>query len=155
MKKSGVKVIATNRKARHDYHLLDTYEAGIILTGPEIKSVRANKVNLRHSYVQERNGELWLFECNIAAYDRAGYEKQDPTRPRKLLLHKKEVEKIIESLATKGLTMVPTKLYLKNGWAKVEIALARGKKQYDKRQTLAKRDAKRQIERALKKKYHP
>lgn len=153
MKKSGIKVISNNRRARHDYHLLDTYEAGIVLTGPEIKSVRANQVSLRHAFVQARDGELWLMEANIAAYDRAGYEKQDPTRPRKLLLHKREVAKIMEALATKGLTMVPTKLYLRDGWAKVEIALARGKKQFDKRQTLAKRDAKRQVERALKEKY--
>ncbi len=153
MSKSGIKVITTNRKARHDYHLLETFEAGLVLTGPEIKSVRAHKVSLRHSYVQARGGELWLFEANIAAYDRAGYEKQDPTRPRKLLLHKREMDEIMEALATKGLTMVPTKLYLRNGWAKVEVALARGKKQYDKRQQLAKRDAKRQVERALKEKY--
>lgn len=153
MKKSGIKVISTNRKARHDYLLLETYEAGLVLTGPEIKSVRANKVSLRHSYVQAKGGELWLFEANIAVYDRGGYEKQDPTRPRKLLLRKREVEKIMEALATKGLTMVPTKLYLRGGWAKVEVALARGKKQYDKRQALARRDAGRQVERALKEKY--
>jgi SsrA-binding protein len=153
MKKSGIKVISTNRKARHDYLLLETYEAGLVLTGPEIKSVRANKVSLRHSYVQAKGGELWLFEANIAVYERGGYEKQDPTRPRKLLLRKREVEKIMEALATKGLTMVPTKLYLRGGWAKVEVALARGKKQYDKRQALARRDAGRQVERALKEKY--
>lgn len=153
MNKSGIKIISKNRKAQHDYVLLDKYEAGLVLTGPEIKSVRANQVNLRHAYVQAKGDELWLFEVNIAAYDRAGYEQQDPTRPRKLLLHKREIAKIMEALATKGLTMVPTKLYLRNGWAKVEIALARGKKQFDKRQSLAKRDAKRQVERALKEKY--
>ncbi len=153
MKKRGIKVISTNRRAKHDYELLDRYEAGLVLTGPEIKSIRAHKVNLQHSYVQVKGGELWLFEANIAPYDRAGYEKQDPTRPRKLLLHKREVAKIIDSLATKGLTMVPTKLYLRDGWAKIEIALARGKRQYDKRQAIAKRDAKRQVERALKEKY--
>ena len=130
-----------------------TFVAGLVLTGPELKSVRANKVSLSHSFVQAKDGELWLFEANIAPYDRAGYEKQDPTRPRKLLLHKREIAKIMEALATKGLTMVPTKMYLRDGWAKVEIALARGKKQYDKRQALAKRDAKRQVERALKEKY--
>jgi SsrA-binding protein len=153
MRKQGIKVISTNRRARHDYELLERFEAGLVLTGPEIKSVRANKVSLRHSFVQPMGGELWLFEANIAPYDRAGYQKQDPTRPRKLLLHKRERAKIMEALATKGLTMVPTKLYLRNGWAKVEVALARGKKQYDKRQSLAKRDAKRQVERALKEKY--
>lgn len=153
MKKRAIKVISTNRRAKHDYELLDRYEAGLVLTGPEIKSIRAHKVSLQHSYVQAKGGELWLFEANIAPYDRAGYEKQDPTRPRKLLLHKREMAKIMDSLATKGLTMVPTKLYLRDGWAKIEIALARGKKQYDKRQALAKRDAKRQVERALKEKY--
>lgn len=153
MRNRGNKVIATNRRARHDYVLLERFEAGLVLTGPEIKSVRANKVSLRHSFVQPKGGELWLFEANIAPYDRAGYEKQDPTRPRKLLLHRREVDKIAEALATKGLTMVPTKLYLKNGWAKIEVALARGKKRFDKRQALAKRDAKRQVERALKEKY--
>ncbi len=125
----------------------------MVLTGPEIKSVRANKVSLRHSFVQHKGDELWLFEANIAPYDRAGYEKQDPTRPRKLLLHKREVEEIVEALTTKGLTMVPTKMYLKNGWAKIEVALARGKKKFDKRQSMAERDAKRQVERALKEKY--
>ena len=153
MRQRGIKVISKNRRARHDYELLERFEAGLVLTGPEIKSVRANKVSLRHSFVQAMSGELWLFEANIAPYDRAGYEKQDPTRPRKLLLHKREMAKIMEALATKGLTMVPTRLYLKDGWAKVEVALARGKKQYDKRQAIAKRDAKRQVERALKEKY--
>ena len=153
MARKGIKIISKNRRARHDYHLMDSFEAGLVLTGPEIKSVRANKVSLRHSFVQAKDGELWLFEANIAPYDRAGYEKQDPTRPRKLLLHKREIAKIMEALATKGLTMVPTKMYLRDGWAKVEVALARGKKQYDKRQSLAKRDANRQVERALKEKY--
>ena len=153
MRRQGTKVIATNRRARHDYVLLERYEAGLVLTGPEVKSVRANKVSLRHSYVQQMGGELWLLEANIAHYDRAGYEKQDPTRPRKLLLHRREVDKIVEALTTKGLTMVPTKLYFKDGWAKIEVALARGKKKYDKRQAMAKQDAKRQVERALKEKY--
>jgi SsrA-binding protein len=153
MRKRGMKVIARNRRARHDYVLLERFEAGLVLTGPEIKSVRENKVSLRHSFVQRQGGELWLFEANIAPYDRAGYEKQDPTRPRKLLLHRREVEKISEALTTKGLAMIPTKLYLKDGWAKIEVALARGKKKFDKRQDMAKRDAKRQVERALKEKY--
>jgi SsrA-binding protein len=148
-----MKVIARNRRAKHDYVLLERFEAGLVLTGPEIKSVRENKVSLRHSFVQRQGGELWLFEANIAPYDRAGYEKQDPTRPRKLLLHRREVEKIAEALTTKGLAMIPTKLYLKDGWAKIEVALARGKKKFDKRQDMAKRDAKRQVERALKEKY--
>lgn len=151
--RGGIKVVAKNRRARHDYELLEFYEAGIVLTGTEIKSVRANKVSLQRSYVQNRNNQLWLMECHIAPYEHAGYEQHDPTRPRKLLLHRREINQIIEALTMKGLTMVPTKMYLKDGWAKVEIALARGKKQYDKRADLARRDAKRQVERALREKY--
>lgn len=149
----GIKVIARNRRAKHDYELLDRFEAGLALTGSEIKSVRANKVSLQHSFVQPRNGELWLMEANIAPYKQAGYAGHEPNRPRKLLLHRREINQIIEALTTRGLTMVPTKLYLKDGWAKVEVALARGKKQYDKRRDLAKKDAERQIERALRRKY--
>ncbi len=152
-RKAGNLNIATNRRAKRDYELLDRFEAGIVLTGTEIKSARNHGVSLQRSFVIPRNDELWLIEAHIAPYDFAGHEKHDPTRPRKLLLHRREIEKIIEALTTKGLTMVPTKMYLKGGWAKVEIALARGKKQYDKRADLAKRDAKRQIERALREKY--
>lgn len=153
MRKQGIKIVATNRRARHDYHLLEFFEAGLVLTGTEIKSIRANRVSLQRSYVQVKDGELWLMEMHIADYEFAGYEKHDPTQPRKLLLHRKEISKIVEALATKGLTMIPTRLYLKDGWAKVEVALAKGKKQYDKRADLAKRDAKRQVERALREKY--
>jgi SsrA-binding protein len=152
MTKTGLKIVARNRKASHDYHLLDRFEAGIELTGTEIKSVRSHNVSLRQGYVQVRNGELWLFDVHIAPYERAGYEKHDPDRPRKLLLHRREINKIIGSITNKGLTMVPTKMYLKNGWAKVEVALAKGKKQYDKRAALRKRDADRQVERALREK---
>lgn len=154
MKKSGgIKVVANNRRARHDYELLELFEAGIVLTGSEIKSVRANKVSLQRSFVQNRDGQLWLMECHISPYEHAGYEQHEPTRPRKLLLHRREINQITDALQLKGLTMVPTKMYLKDGWAKVEIALARGKKQYDKRADLAKRDATRQVERALREKY--
>ncbi|GMQ78692.1 MAG: SsrA-binding protein SmpB [Anaerolineae bacterium] len=150
MTKTGLKIVARNRRASHDYHLLDRFEAGIELTGTEIKSVRSHNVNLRRGYVQVRDGELWLFDVHIAPYERAGYEKHDPDRPRKLLLHRREINKIIGSITNKGLTMVPTKMYLKNGWAKVEVVLAKGKKQYDKRAALRKRDADRQVERALR-----
>lgn len=150
---SGIKVITTNRRAAHDYLLLDRFEAGIVLTGTEIKSIRAHNVNLQRSFVQNRGGELWLMEAHIAPYEFAGYEHHDPTRPRKLLLHRREINKIIDALTMKGLTMVPTRLYLRNGKAKVEIALARGKKKYDKRLDMAKRDADRQVERALREKY--
>lgn len=149
----GIKIITTNRRASHDYHLLDRFEAGIVLTGTEIKSVRAHNVNLQRSFVQNRDGELWLMEVYIAPYEFAGHERHDPTRPRKLLLHRREINKIIEALTVRGLTMVPTRIYLRNGKAKVEIALARGKKKYDKRSDLAKRDSNRQVERALREKY--
>jgi SsrA-binding protein len=154
MKKSGgIKVVAKNRRARHDYELLELFEAGLVLTGSEIKSIRDNKVNLQRSYVQQKHGQLWLMEAHIAPYEHASYVQHEPTQPRKLMLHRREIDHIIDSLTLKGLTMVPTKMYLKNGWAKIEVALARGKKQHDKRADLAKRDANRQVERALREKY--
>ena len=146
-------VVARNRRASRDYVLLEQFEAGIVLTGTEIKSVRARQVDLQRSFVQIRRGELWLMEVHIAPYEFAGYDNHDPNRPRKLLLHRREINKIIEALSTKGLTMVPTRMYLKKGWAKVEVALARGKKKYDRRAELAKRDSDRQVERALREKF--
>jgi SsrA-binding protein len=146
----GIKVVAKNRRARHDYDLIEFYEAGLVLTGTEIKSVRANRVSLQHSFVQAKGGELWLVEANIAEYVHGNRENHDPTRPRKLLLHRREIENIIIALTTKGLTAVPTLLYLKNGRAKLEFAVARGKKKFDKRQDMAKRDAQRQVERAFR-----
>jgi SsrA-binding protein len=153
MAQQGFKVVARNRKARHDYVLLDRFEAGLVLYGTEIKSIRANQATLQHSFVIAKRGELWLMEAHIAPYEFASSGQHDPTRPRKLLLHRGEINKIIVALTTKGLAMVPTKMYLKDGWAKIEVALARGKKQHDKRADLAKRDAKRQVERALREKY--
>jgi len=153
MAQQGFKIVARNRKARHDYELLDRFEAGLVLFGSEIKSIRANQVTLQQSFVIVKRGELWLMEAHIAPYEFAGSAQHDPTRPRKLLLHRGEINKIVVALTTKGLTMVPTKMYLKDGWAKLEVALARGKKQHDKRADLAKRDAKRQVERALREKY--
>lgn len=148
---ANVKVIARNKKAFHDYHLEDTFEAGIALMGSEIKSIRANKVSLRDGFVQERGGELWLMNIHIATYDEAGiFGHSDPLRPRKLLLHKREIAQITSRIRERGYTVVPTSIYLSNGRAKVEIALARGKKLYDKRETIAKRDAERQMRRALK-----
>jgi SsrA-binding protein len=149
----GIKIVSNNRRAGHDYLLLDKFEAGLVLTGTEIKSVRANRVNLQRSYVENRNGELWLVEAHIAVYDPASRENHDPDRPRKLLLHRREINKIIGQLAEKGLTVVPTKMYLKDGRAKVEVALAKGKKLYDKRAALAKKESSRQIERELKERY--
>jgi SsrA-binding protein len=153
MKQRGVNVVATNRRAGHDYELLERFEAGLALTGTEAKSVRANKMNLQRSFVQVRDGELWLMDAHIAPYENAGYQRHDPDRPRKLLLHRREINKIVEALSLRGLTMVPTKVYLKDGWAKVEVALAKGKRKFDKRSDLARRDAERQVERALKEKY--
>lgn len=150
---SGKKIIAKNKRARHEYELLDFFEAGLVLTGTEIKSVRANRVSLARSFVQPRDGELWLVEAHIAEYEHGNRQNHEPTRPRKLLLHRREIGKILEELGQKGLTAIPTMLYLKNGRAKLEIALARGKKLHDKRQTLAKRDTDRQVQRALREKF--
>jgi len=146
----GIKIVATNRKATHDYAIEDRFEAGIVLLGTEIKSIRAGQANLREGYVQVRGTELWLVNTHIAPYDPAGREGHDPLRPRKLLLHHKEIAKLLTRTQERGYTIIPLKIYLKNRRAKVEIALARGKRQYDKRETIAKREAGRQIERALK-----
>jgi SsrA-binding protein len=149
----GVKVIATNRKARHEYQFHDTYEAGLVLKGSEIKSIRAGRVSLQEGFVLFDGGEAWLVNVHIAQYDPASQQNHEPKRRRKLLLHRREIERLQSRAQEKGYTVVPTKLYLKDGRAKVEIALARGKKLYDKRQTMAKRDSKRQVERALKDRY--
>lgn len=148
--KSKGKTIATNRKARHDYFIDETCEAGIVLTGTEIKSARAGRVNLRDSYVQVRNGELWLIDTHIAPYKQAGRGSHEPKRPRKLLMQRREINRFQGKVQEKGYTIVPLRFYLKNNkWAKVEIALARGKKLYDKRQAIRKRDAQREMERVL------
>ncbi|HLF28671.1 MAG TPA: SsrA-binding protein SmpB [Anaerolineae bacterium] len=147
---SDIKVVATNRSATHDYTLDQRFEAGVALLGAEVKSVRAGRANLREGYVQVRNGEVFLLNAHIAPYDPAGREGHDPLRPRKLLLHKKEITKLAAGVQERGWTIVPLKMYLKNGRLKLEIALARGKRQYDKRAAIAQRDAQRQIERALK-----
>jgi SsrA-binding protein len=148
---SGIKVVATNRKAGRDFHLEDKYEAGLVLKGTEIKSIRAGRVNLSDGYVQPRDGELWLINVHIAPYDPSGrYYGHEPLRPRKLLLHRREINRLISRVTERGYTIVPTRMYLKGGRAKVEIALAKGKRKYDKRQAIAERTAKRDIERALK-----
>jgi SsrA-binding protein len=147
----GRKIVAKNKKAFHDYHIDDIYDAGIVLMGSEIKSIRDNRVNLREGFVQDRDGELWLLGVHISPYEQASiFGHSDPVRPRKLLLHKREISKIISQLQGKGYTVVPIQLYLERGLAKVEIGLAKGKKLYDKRQTIAKRDVQRDIQRALK-----
>ncbi len=148
-----VKVVATNRKATHDYTLEERFEAGLALLGTEVKSIRAGQANLREGYVQPRGVELFLVNVHVAPYDPSGKFGHDPLRPRKLLLHRKEIARILQKLSEKGYTLIPLRIYLKNGRAKVEIALARGKRQYDKRQAIAARDAARQIDRTLKGKH--
>ncbi|HOC22566.1 MAG: SsrA-binding protein SmpB [Chloroflexi bacterium] len=146
-----IKIIATNRKAYHDYFIEEQHEAGIALTGTEIKSVRAGQVSLREGYVMARDGELWLMGVHIAPYEQASARQAvDPVRPRKLLLHRREINKLLGGVQEKGYTIVPLRMYLRNRRAKVEIALVKGKKQYDKRATIAKRDAERRIERESK-----
>jgi len=145
-----MKMIATNRKAYHNYHVLDGLEAGIVLTGTEIKSIRAGRVSLGDAYVKPEGGELWLLNAHIARYEAGSYQSHVPTRPRKLLLHRKEIDSLTSQIVEKGLTLVPLKLYIKGGIAKTEIALAKGKKLYDKRESIARRESKRKIERALK-----
>lgn len=147
---TGIKVVATNRKAQHDYHLEEAFEAGIALTGAEIKSVRAGRVNLRDGYVQIKGGEAWLVNCHISPYDPASRENAEPLRPRRLLLHKRELARLQNRVAERGWTIVPLRMYLKNGRAKVEIALARGKRQYDKREAIARREAEREMAREIK-----
>jgi len=143
-------VIAVNRKAYHDYHIQENIEAGIVLKGSEIKSVRAGKVNLSDAYAKPENGELWLYNSHIASYDAASYNTHEPTRPRKLLLHRKEIDNLVGKVIQKGLTVVPLKLYIKHGVAKVELGVAKGKKVYDKRETIARRHAEREMDRAMK-----
>jgi SsrA-binding protein len=146
----GIKVIANNRKARHQYTFHDTFEAGLALMGSEIKSIRAGRVSLQEGYVQFEGGEAWLVNVHIAQYEPANRQNHEPRRRRKLLLHRREIDRLQSRVQERGYTVVPTRLYLKDGRAKVEIALARGKKQYDKRQDIARRDSKRQMERAIK-----
>ena len=149
MSPDSIEVVATNRRAKYDYFLLDTYEAGLVLLGAEVKSVRSGRVQLREAHVAEKDGELWLINAHIAAYEMATRQSYDPVRPRKLLLHRREINKLLPKLRLSGYTMVPTKMYLRHGRAKVEISLAKGKRQYDKRQAIAKRESEREIAREL------
>lgn len=149
----GTRTVATNRKARHQYQFHDTFEAGLVLKGSEIKSIRAGQVSLQEGFVVFEEGEAWLVNVHIAPYDPASRQNHEPRRRRKLLLHRREIDRLQGRAQEKGFTVVPTRLYLKDGRAKIEIALARGKKLYDKRQTIAERDSKRQVERALKERY--
>jgi SsrA-binding protein len=149
-KASGIRPIAENRRARHEYHLLEKLEAGIALTGTEVKALREGHVTMQRAYADVRSGELYLVGAHIPEYAQGNLANHDPDRDRKLLLHRREIESLIAKIQERGLTIVPTRLYFKNGRAKVELAVARGKEARDKRRDLADRDAKRQIERALK-----
>jgi len=145
----GEKLIAENRRARHDYHLLDRFEAGVQLTGTEVKSLRDGRVTLGQAYADLRNGEVWLIGAHIDEYAQGNVANHEPERDRKLLLHRREIESLIGQVQQKGLTLVPTRMYFKNGRVKLELAVGRGKEQRDKRRDIAKRDAQRDIERLL------
>jgi SsrA-binding protein len=146
----GTKPIAENRRARHDYHLLERFEAGLVLTGTEVKSLREGHATLQRAFADVRGGEVWLVGAHIPEYAQGNLANHDPDRDRKLLLHKREIASLVGKVQERGLTLVPTRLYWKDGRAKVEVALARGKEARDKRRDIADRDARRQIERALK-----
>ncbi len=144
----GRKVVARNKKALHEYQILDTWEAGLVLTGPEVKSLRAGRANLAGAFARVEDGEVWLYDMHISPYDPASYWNVDPLRPRKLLLSAREIRRLIGAVQEKGFTLVPLDLYFRRGFAKVTLALARGKKLHDKREALKRRTAEREIERA-------
>jgi len=148
MEKGPVKIIAENRKARHDYTIVDQYEAGLVLTGTEVQSLRLGKANLKDSYAKVKDGEVWLYQMHISPYPFAYYNNHDPLRVRKLLLHKREILRLYAKANEQGHTLVPLKLYFKAGKAKITLALAKGKREFDKRQALRERDHKREVERA-------
>jgi SsrA-binding protein len=150
MPKGEGKVVAQNKKARHDYHVEETFEAGIVLQGTEIKSIRAGRANWKDSFARVQNGELFLHNMHISTYEQGNRYNHDPLRTRKLLLHRKEINKLLGATKEQGYSIVPLKMYLKNGFAKLLIGLAKGKKHYDKRDDLKKKDAKREIERAFR-----
>lgn len=149
MSRRGDEIVIRNRKARHDYLVLDAFEAGIMLAGPEVKSLRASRANLQDAYARVQDGEVWLHGMHVSPYEFSRGDL-DPVRPRKLLLHHHEIDELARASSEKGVTLVPLQVYFKDGRAKVEIAVARGKRSYDKRRTLAERDAKRETERAMK-----
>jgi len=149
MPAEGERTVVANRRARHDYHLEETYEAGLQLLGSEVKSLRAGRASLQDAYAKVRGGEVWLVNMHIAPYEQAGPFNHDPLRPRKLLLHRAEIRRLVGKVRERGYTLVPLRVYFRRGLAKVELALARGKKQYDKRADIRKREAERQIARAL------
>lgn len=147
--KADVLSVARNKRARHDYHIMETWEAGIVLTGPEVKSLRDGRANLGDAYGVLKDGEVWLLNLHISPYEQASYNNVEPTRTRKLLLHRSEIRKMIGAVERQGLTLVPLELYFKDGKAKVALALGKGKKQHDKREDQAKKDADREMARAV------
>ena len=149
-KKNSIKIVTKNRKAFHDYNILETIEAGMVLTGTEVKSLRAGRCNLKDSYARIKNGEVWLIGMHISPYENAGYATHDPFRERKLLLHKDEIRRLWRKVQEKGITLIPLKVYFKNGKAKVELGLATGKRKYDKRADIARRDQERELKRLEK-----
>ncbi len=150
MAEVGRKLVAQNRRARHEYEILDTIEAGLVLVGPEVKSLRQAKVSLADAYATVRRGELWLLNVHISPYEQAGRENPNPRRERKLLAHRAEISKLAGQVAERGLTLVPLSMYFQDGKAKVELGLARGKRRYDKRQAIRKREEDREIDRVLR-----
>jgi len=145
-----LKVVADNRRARHDFDILEVYEAGIELLGTEVKSMRMGRANLADSFARVEKGELWLYNCNISPYDHGNRFNHEPTRKRRLLMHRREILKLKSKMAEKGLTLVPLKLFFKGNWAKLDLALAKGRQLYDKRESIAKKENKRQMERLMK-----
>ena len=148
----AIKTVATNRKAYHNYHIGESVEAGIALTGTEIKSLRAGRASLSDAYVRPEAGELWLVNAHIARYEAGSYLSHEPKRPRKLLLHRKQIDSLTSRVVERGFTLIPVRLYIKDSLAKVEVALGKGKKLYDKREAIARHEAEREIERAIKRK---
>ena len=149
-RKRAERLLADNRKAHHDYHILHTYEAGIVLLGTEVKSIREGRVNLRDSFARVEGGEVFIYNIHVSPYSHRGYADHEPTRRRKLLLHKGEIRKLIGKTVERGMTLVPVRMYLKNGRVKVVVGVAKGKKLYDKRETLRRREAERETRRAIK-----
>jgi SsrA-binding protein len=146
----GLKIVAVNRKASHDYHLTEHFEAGMVLLGTEVKSAREGRVNLKDSYAAERGGELYLMQCHISPYTHASYENHDPLRPRKLLVHRRELRRLVGKITQRGLTLIPTRIYFRRGRLKVELALAKGKKLHDRRAAAREKDLKREVQAELK-----
>ncbi len=153
MAETNIRLVSSNRKARHEYHIVDTVEAGIVLKGCEVKSIREGRVNLQDAYARFNKGELWIIGMHVSPYKQAAFENPDPVRDRKLLLHKRELKRLQRYVEEKGITLVPLKVYLKKHLVKIELGVAKGKKQYDKRASIAEREQKRELERLRKRNF--